>query len=275
MTDARLFDAYYFQHGCGQPYHRTPAWLSAFAGLADRIVRDLQPRTALDAGCAMGFLVEALRDRGVQAYGVDVSKYALQQVRDDIRPYCWSGSIAEPLPQRYDLITCIEVLEHMSQAESERAIANLCQATDDILFSSTPFDYQEATHFNVQPPEYWAYHFALQGFVRDVDFDASFITQWAVRFRRTIEPWPRIVQDFERRFWLLWKENGDLRSLMMEMRDQLAAGEQRTKALQAEVARVTASRSWRVIQRLRSRLFPADSWRERWLTRILQAFQKG
>ncbi len=277
MTDAGLFDAYYFQHGCGQPYHRTPAWLSAFAGLADRIVRDLQPRTALDAGCAMGFLVEALRDRGVEAYGVDVSDYALQQVRDDIRPYCWAGSIAEPLPQRYDLIICIEVLEHMSQAEGERAIANLCQATDDILFSSTPFDYREATHFNVQPPEYWAYHFALQGFVRDVDFDASFITPWAVRWRRTIEPWPRLAQAYERRFWLLWKENTDLRSLVGEMRAQLAAHEHAVHSVNAGLAtgvqtmqplpaaqeQIVAGPVGRIIQWLRSRLFLARGRRER------------
>ena len=67
---------------------------------------------------------------------------------------------------------------------AERAIAHLCQASDDILFSSTPLDYREVTHFNVQPIEYWTYQFALHGFVRDVDFDASFITPWAVRFRR-------------------------------------------------------------------------------------------
>jgi hypothetical protein len=29
----------------------------------------------------MGFLVEALRDRGVNAAGVDISEYAVQQVR--------------------------------------------------------------------------------------------------------------------------------------------------------------------------------------------------
>ena len=49
-------------------------------------------------------------------------------------------------------------------------MANLCPHTADVLFSSTPFDYDEATHLNVQPPDYWAALFARHGFYRDVDF---------------------------------------------------------------------------------------------------------
>lgn len=227
-----LFDAYYFQHGCGEPYERKPIWLNFFAGIAERLVREINPRTALDAGCALGFLVESLRDRGVEAYGLDISEYAIQQVREDIKPYCAVGSLAAPLPRRYDLITCIEVLEHMPRAEAEQAVVHLCAASDDIVFSSTPVDYKEATHFNVQPPEYWAYHFALQGFVRDVDFDASFLTPWAARFRRNREPWPRVVSGYERRFWQVWNENQELRKLAAEMRGQLAAQSQLGQANQ-------------------------------------------
>lgn len=223
MTTAHLFDAYYFQHGCGEPYERKPIWLNFFAGIADRLVREINPRTTLDAGCALGFLVEALRDRGVEAYGLDISEYAIQRVRDDIRPYCAVGSLTQPLSRRYDLVTCIEVLEHMPRAEGEQAITRLCAASDDILFSSTPLDYNEATHFNVQPPEYWAYRFALEGFVRDLDFDATFLTPWAVRFRRNREPWPRVVSAYERGFWRVWNENQELRKTLAEVRGQLAA----------------------------------------------------
>ncbi|HLC35873.1 MAG TPA: hypothetical protein VJJ70_12870, partial [Anaerolineales bacterium] len=73
MTDreaGRVFDAYYFAHGCGRPYQRDQAWLSFFDGIAERIARDIAPRTVLDAGCAMGFLVEGLRKRGMEATGL-------------------------------------------------------------------------------------------------------------------------------------------------------------------------------------------------------------
>lgn len=229
MNPSQLYDAHYFAHGCGVPYRRDEHWFNYFGPIADRIIQEINPGSVLDAGCALGVLVELLRDRGVEAYGVDISDFAIGQVREDLRPHFWVGSVTDPLPQQYDLIICFEVLEHMSQAEAEEAIANLCQHTDDILFSSTPFDYKEATHFNVQPPEYWAAQFARYGFFRDVDFDASFITAWTVRFRRKAEPPHRLIQDYERKFWLLWKENTDLRELILEMRQQLTQADEKEK----------------------------------------------
>jgi SAM-dependent methyltransferase len=233
---AEIFDAFYYTHGCGRPYQRDDEWLRFFGAIADRIVSDISPSSVLDAGCAMGFLVEKLRERGVEAFGVDISEYAIAQAHPDIRPFCWVGSVAAPLPRRYDLIVSIEVLEHMPQDEAERAVANFCQSTDDILFSSTPLDYKEASHLNVHSPEYWATLFARQGFFRDVDFDTSFITPWATRFRRRDDPAPRLISDYERRFWLLWKENTDLRSLALDLRAEIARGAARLAELEHTTA---------------------------------------
>ena len=284
MADQSLgdknFDAYYFVHGCGRPYQRDEAWLNSFRKIADRIVIDIRPNSVLDAGCAYGFLVEALRQQGVEAYGIDISTHAIQNVHPDIHEYCWVGSVADPLPRKYDLIVSIEVLEHLSQGEAERALDNICQYTDDILFSSTPFDYKEVTHFNVQPPEYWSALFAKNGFFRDVDFDASFITQWAMRLRRRSEPIHRIVRDYERKFWLLRKENTDLRELTQDLRDQLAEDEQiqhnlhdqiedgKRRLVESELRNeeILNSRSWQTIrkfQNLRLRIIPKESGREK------------
>ena len=86
------YDLYYYTHGCGErPYQRDEEWLKMFYRMAKRIANEIQPKTVLDAGCAMGFLVEGLRKEGVQALGVDVSEYALSQVHPDIKPFCWGG----------------------------------------------------------------------------------------------------------------------------------------------------------------------------------------
>lgn len=153
-----------FAHDLGRPYQRDEVWLRFFATIADRVVSDIRPCTALDAGCAVGFLVEALRDQEVNAVGVDISEYTVQQVRPDVRPSCWVGSVIDPLPQKYDFIVCIEVLKHLASSEAEQAVANFCQHPDDVLFSSTPFDYKEVTHLNVRPSDYWAELFARYGF---------------------------------------------------------------------------------------------------------------
>jgi len=269
----RVFDAYYFAHGCGRPYQRDEAWLGFFDGIAERIAREIAPRTVLDAGCAMGFLVEGLRRRGIEAYGLDISEYAIERVHPDMRPYCRAGSIADPLARSYDLIVSIEVLEHLPADAGRRTIANLCAASPDVLFSSTPFDYKEATHFNVQPPEVWAELFAQCGFVRDVDFDASFITAWAARFRASHAPAARTLRDYERKFWALWKENTDLRTLVLEMRDELAQAEASGRS--PEGVEDASTRSLRERLALSESTQAAEASRRRDLELRLQDLQSG
>lgn len=217
-----FFDAFYYANCCGRPYARDAEWLAHFGRVADRIIADFQPKRVLDAGCAIGLLVEALRSRGVDAFGVDVSEYAITQVHDAVRPFCRQGSITTPFGERYDLITCIEVVEHMPPQEAEAAIENLCQHTEEVLFSSSPEDYREPTHVNVHPPEHWAELFARHGFVRDVDYDATYVVPWAMRLRRTRAPLHRVVRDFERRAWLHQKAEREAREYSIQVQTQLA-----------------------------------------------------
>jgi len=68
------YGADYYRVSCGQhPYERSEPWLLAFRRIADALLLSLHPRKVLDAGCAMGMLVEALIDRGIEAWGVDTS----------------------------------------------------------------------------------------------------------------------------------------------------------------------------------------------------------
>lgn len=239
MTDKELrFDAHYYANCCGLPYERSEPWLAFFRTIAERIVTDVlptqqvgaPPARVLDAGCAIGLLVETLRERGVAAEGFDISDYAIEQVHESVRPWVRVGSVTTELEGRYDLIVCIEVLEHVPPAEADAAIANFCRHTDDILFSSSPSDYGEATHVNVRPPEAWAEAFARHGLLRDVDFDASFIVPWAVRYRRRADPVPRIVRDYERAFARLAIERNELRAQVLRFdRDVMAAAAEAPK----------------------------------------------
>jgi hypothetical protein len=215
------FARYYFEHDCGRPYQRDDHWLGFFGEIAEQIIERLHPTSVLDAGCAWGFLVEVLRKRGVAAWGVDISEYAISNVDESVQEYCWRGSVTERLPQRYDLITCIEVLEHLPPADGAVAIANLCGASDRILLSSTPFDYAEPTHLNVQPPEDWSAAFAHHGFLRAVNFDASFLTPWAVLYERSDKPLAEVVRSYDRAHWRLKDEQHQLRQSVLELQARL------------------------------------------------------
>jgi cell division protein FtsB len=175
----------------------------------------------LDAGCAKGFLVETLRDRGIDARGIDISAYAIQEVYGPVKPYCTVASITEPFPTQYDLIVCIEVLEHMPSFEASKAIKNICEHTDTILFSSSASDYAEATHFNVHQPEYWVREFGYYDFYHDLDFDASFITSWAMLFRRQKRVLADLVFDYERNCSQIKNENTDLRRKNIDLEAKL------------------------------------------------------
>lgn len=256
QSAGQLFDSYYFAHGCGQPYARDAGWQAHFGRVADGIMAELQPRSVLDVGCAIGLLVEALRARGVEAYGVDVSEYAINQTHPSIRDFCRVHQATDPFGRRYDLIVCIEVLEHLPPEQAQPAVANFCRHADSVLFSSSPFDYVELTHFNVQPPHYWAKLFAQQGFYRDVDLDAGFLTPWAACFRRRSDPPAAVIADYERRHWLMLQESRARLQVNLQQREQLAALEQEVAALRSAAA--TAQQATAEAQALRARLDAID-----------------
>lgn len=182
-------------------YEEPEQWMAFFGQIADHIVADFAPKTVLDAGCAMGYLVAALRDRGVEAYGIDISKYAISRVREDVKPYCACVSLTEQLPQgfpkHFDIVTSIEVLEHLYSDDGAKAIDNLCGLTDMLLFSSTPNDYTEPTHVNVQQREYWARLFAQCGFFNEVSYQPQYVSSYAVCYRRESD-FLRQVEKYER-----------------------------------------------------------------------------
>jgi SAM-dependent methyltransferase len=240
-----LFDENYYRLGFGNvPYSRTePKWTQFFGMVADQLTRALRPRTVLDAGCALGLLVEAFWDRGVQAKGIDISPYAIANVRRDMVPHCVVGSIADGIPGRYDLITCIEVLEHMPPEQSRDAIRHMTSATDVILFSSTPFDLDEPTHVNVKPILSWLQEFQEHGFSPVLDFDPSFVAQHAMLLRRREEPYSvEVLNTFASVLRLrhhavqLSGEAASLRNELTEQRSRVQESESRNQAVEQQLA---------------------------------------
>lgn len=58
---SKSYDAFYFANHRERPYQRDKEWLEFFSSIAERIVGDIGPRTALDAGCAMGQVVSQVQ----------------------------------------------------------------------------------------------------------------------------------------------------------------------------------------------------------------------
>lgn len=206
---ANVYDRDYYEYYTSDaqvPYSKQEEiWSRFFGTVADHIVSDIAPRTVLDAGCARGLLVEELRKRGVDARGIDVSSWAIDTIPESLRPYCEQASIIEEISGSFDLIVCTEVLEHVAPSVAAGALENLCRHADAVLFSSTPDDFTESTHVNVQSPGYWAQLFAANGFYRDVDHDAGYVAPHAALFRRATYGMAELIDGYEGAIWLARK----------------------------------------------------------------------
>ncbi|HEX2391500.1 MAG TPA: hypothetical protein VHI77_01140 [Solirubrobacterales bacterium] len=178
--------------------------------VAGEIVRDLRPTSVLGAGGGAGSLVEALRERGVEASGVD--------------------SPSEPLDRRYDLIVCIEALEDAPPAERAAAIANLCGATDQLMVLA----------------EDWSAALAGEGFYRDLDRDLACVNRGAVLYTRTGESVEELVRRYDRSLARLHREAVELRESrgeILRLRDLLIGMEAELGLAKGRVTELEAQTS--------------------------------
>lgn len=250
---AEWYGADYFESYAGEPYNRqNQMWVSFFGSVADFIVDEFAPRTVLDAGCAIGFLVEALRDRGVDASGFDVSEYAISQVTDALKPYCVIGSVTDEIEGSFDLITCIEVLEHLPPVVADQAIANFARHTDRLLFSSTADDEEEPTHVNVRQPDEWVHVFAAHGFFPTTSRAALVIAPQAVVFERGEPVLVDALAAYERgRYEVVRHLRGSMTAAKAQASDlraangRAAAAEKASVDLRAALAELRGTTWWR------------------------------
>ena len=83
----------------------------------------LRGKKVLDVGCGGGILAESMALRGAQVTGIDLSEKALAVARlhslesaiDVDYRLCSTEALAEQMPAQFDVITCMEMLEHVPQ----------------------------------------------------------------------------------------------------------------------------------------------------------------
>ena len=105
----------------------------------------LDGRQALDVGCGGGILTEALAGKGALVTGIDMAEKALGVARlhrmESGAEVEYLQSTAEALAAqragRYDLVTCLEMLEHVpSPSAIVSACAELVRPGGDVFFST-------------------------------------------------------------------------------------------------------------------------------------------
>lgn len=105
----------------------------------------LAGQKVLDIGCGGGILSEAMAQRGAQVTGIDMGEAPLSVARlhqlesgvpVDYRQIT-AEALAEQEPEKYDLITCLEMLEHVPQPASViAACRRLVKPGGQVYFST-------------------------------------------------------------------------------------------------------------------------------------------
>lgn len=122
----------------------------------------------LDVGCGPGIYVDALREAGVDAVGVDLDPRSPHEIcdifsSDFVNRHTSSPTSAKP----YDLTLCLEVAEHLPENLAAALVARLVGTSDTILFSAAVPGQGGHGHINCQPKEYWLEKFARHNYVLD------------------------------------------------------------------------------------------------------------
>ncbi len=147
------FDRSYFDAGETRPgYFSTYSWDNygqEARTTADLLFRWFSPRTVLDVGCAKGFLLRAIKDKGSAVQGVDISKYALSCADQEVRQRTFLLDVnREKLPfvdRTFDLVTCFGTVEFLTNYD--HAVMEMARVLKDrgILVIKTAYRRADAT----------------------------------------------------------------------------------------------------------------------------------
>jgi SAM-dependent methyltransferase len=124
------------------------------------------PQSVCDVGCGLGaWLAEFKKNGARKVLGIDggyIQKKDLLIAEDDfsvrdIESLAFEG-------QRFDLVSCLEVAEHLSEQSAKGLTSTLTNLSDVVLFGAAiPFQ-KGRNHINLKWQSYWAEAFAERGY---------------------------------------------------------------------------------------------------------------
>lgn len=186
------FDEDYFENGIvtGLSLYESYRWLPEMTiPLAAELVNMLDIRRGdriLDFGCAKGFLVKAFRLLHYEAWGEDVSAYAINSAPADVKEYLTLLPASEYRhPSTFAWTIAKDVFEHLSKEELKSTLLRIRHRTHRAFvvvplgnghwYNWTGYE-KDVTHVIRESLPWWAKQFEAAGFtVREATTSMPFI----------------------------------------------------------------------------------------------------
>lgn len=165
------FNKDYFENGIKkglsgyENYHYIP---TRSYSEAIELVKRFDFNSVIDYGAAKGFLVHALRQLGKEAYGEDISDYAIENCLPDVQKY-----MSKPGNRQVDFMVGKDVLEHVHEDEMLFLLEFLYTKANQFLFV-VPLgedgmyrirEYEvDKSHYTKRDEDWWLDIFKLAGF---------------------------------------------------------------------------------------------------------------
>lgn len=178
------YDAKYFEHGIKSNWARGYSWRQ-FEGLFRQtasFITEVFPEAGsfLDAGCAKGFLVRALRDAGKDCRGFDHSAWAIEQTEEAIKPFVTRAGVDDfVFGHDYDALLAFSLLESLTEDQIDRFLARarthtrqaLCAVISSFETETEAETYRRASRdlsqITLRPRAWWHERFLAAGWRQD------------------------------------------------------------------------------------------------------------
>ena len=138
ITESKKFGEMYFDgprsHGYGG-YSYDGRWVSVAKDIVEYYGLGGDSRI-LDVGCAKGFLVKDLVDQEMDAYGIDISEYAIRNCVEGVSNRLSKGCATElPFPDNaFDLVLSINTIHNLTRDKVIQALQEIGRVSNNYAF---------------------------------------------------------------------------------------------------------------------------------------------
>jgi cyclopropane fatty-acyl-phospholipid synthase-like methyltransferase len=153
------FHNVHFQNSLNSAKEVVPLFLSYY-----------KPQNVLDVGCGLGTWLSVFQENQCDVFGIDGDYVKIEDLKIDKNRFKDHDlNFKFDLQRKFDLVTSLEVAEHILPANAKSFIDSLCAHGNIVLFSAAIPGQEGTLHHNEQYNDYWITLFSQNDY-KCIDF---------------------------------------------------------------------------------------------------------